>query len=249
MALGATSRVILALLMAAQLCGCIETEKLNALRPDGGAKFAERDDRPRVNHLKDEAKESFIAFVANECRRSTLENLVAENPKLAPGQTASGGSGGAGPPAPTIASLCVNRISAYAVDQCAWITRSQNKAALTTSLLMSFATIGAATASNIAILAHPSTASKSGASLLAASILGTSDKIKVLSTATVPWEDMLKIGPAYADAISLQNSDIPADFTPDAASLDAWASDPGIKRLARVHDAVLGICTGNAIGI
>lgn len=233
------------------LSGCVETYKLNAVQP-GAEPKVEENDRPRIDLDTETAKLSFVVFLSEQCK-----GLKADAP---------------GPAAKTwteknpAANVCVNRISAYAADQCAWITRRQNQVVVTTSLLTEVTALGASAVTAGAIMAHPSNASKTPAGILAASVLANSDKVKGVTTTTVPLKDMLAVGANYAEMVGLASDDL--DVIPSplptgsmtggreqvmvGGNSNLWMDlrkDPRMIRLARVHDAVLSLCTGNAIGL
>jgi len=247
-------------IFALSLGGCVQTSDLYAVRQWAGPETHQPDDRPRLNLKELEAKASFAQFVRDECINSVLDtkhNSFSQNPWAA--QNAA-------------AAVCVQRIAAYATDQCILISRRQNVVAADVNLALGAVTLGTGGAALYDAIKGPTAKDSEG--LLASAATASNTSRAFLPTAvSVKVGDMLTNALLYAEATGLTDDDLNQaksykpldDHGPrskaeratmiqrqndqqDENKADA-PGDGAMVKFARIHDAVFAACGANAYGV
>ena len=226
----------LLIMMLLSLTACVQTDQLYAVH-NGPKPIGPRDDAPRIYLDKEQVKASFNTFLDAQC-----SNLKSPNWQV----TIKPGPDGHAP-ADTdwahmnpISAVCAARVAAYAVDQCRYMTLQFNRAVLSTKVLVQSASIAAALATDGLALAHPNASNKTATAALAAAVAGNAGNVgSIGDPLTVSPGDMIDAAPKYGEAIGLDDG---SDFPKAAMSSSAPA------KLARLHDAVLSMCSANLLG-
>ncbi|UAK25755.1 hypothetical protein [Sphingomonas nostoxanthinifaciens] len=251
-------RVYIAIFAAGYtLSGCVQTSDLYAVRQWEKPATLQPDDRPRINSGELEAKASFAKFVMDECANADVD---ISKSSLASNGWASNN---------TTAVVCVERIAAYAADQCIMITRRQNVVAGDANLALGAVTLGTGGAALYYALKGPS--EKDSEALLASAATASNTGRGFLpTTASLKVSDLLSGALIYAEYSGVSKADIEAikafklkdDHGKRSPALQRAAAaeiaketdfersaDYSMVKLARVHDAVFAACGANAYGV
>jgi hypothetical protein len=252
------------------LTGCVQTSDLYAVRQWEGPKPGEPDDRPRINFDQLEAKVSFVEFVKHEC---TKKNLGEKAQQAFPVNSWSNDE------LNWQAAVCVQRIAAYATDQCIIITRRQNVVAADANLALGAVTLTAGLAAVSYAIKGSSDDRITAASLAGAASASNTSRGFIPTNSIVKVADFLAVAPSYAAAIGITNGDLEKalNYEPLEAHniLGKWSvenqkrqkeaktthtrsniiprpeitGDVEMIKFARVHDAVFANCSANAYGV
>ncbi len=241
------------MLLLSVLSGCAQTSELYAVRQDnaGSKPFQHNaDDRPRVlfGAGHEAAKPSFVAFLNDQCGpESTIRptNSDADKARIEGGKTDDKSTWQT---RNHRANDCALRVAAYAVDQCGWMTERQNEAAVTAQVLIFAALATAAGATDVIALAESPSSNKTTEAALATAVVSNGAGIKGALPSTVQTKpsDMISSSLGYAEAVGISDWH---DFASDPGRNRGVPTSAAYVDYARLHDALLGMCAANAIGV